>query len=110
MPTKEELEQENQELKAKLIEAEENRPKGLAGWIVKAQNNNYSGKTAGVQFRAGQAFVSDVDDEAQNRVKALCGDFGYTAEYIEDFFSAPETEQMTGSMIDMLQTPQVGIG
>lgn len=60
------------------------------GWLIETPNPDYSGVTAGVEFREGKAFIPAVPDEtetvegkkvtinrAKQKVAQLADDFGY---------------------------------
>lgn len=110
MPTNEELAKTNTELRAKIKELEEklaNQPKGLSGWIITAKNPGYKGAVCGIQFRSGRAFVPDVQG-AKAIVSQIVDDFGYKAEYLENFNYVETAQRETGgSLIDALMLPQV---
>ena len=53
---------------------------GAQGWMVTAANPDYNGKTAGVQFNGGKAFLSPAQyspEQIEVLVRTLKNDFGY---------------------------------
>jgi hypothetical protein len=89
--TKEELEQKIRQLESQIEDlqaqlAEKDamlgaRPKG-AGYLVTTPSANYSGMTAGVQFRNGQAFLPLDDPQAEKLAMVLKNDFYYSLELV----------------------------
>lgn len=63
--------------------------KGYSGWLVKTPNPTYTGVTAGVKFVGGQAFISDLEPDAEKKARALKADFGYAIARVEDFRNVP---------------------
>lgn len=102
-----ELEAENKQLKDEIKKLKADKSTGLAGWIVKSQNPKYTGETNGIQFRRGKAFVPDMPG-MDHIVNVLVGDFGYTAERVEDLAMTDMSyqDQVKSSMIDVLAVPQ----
>lgn len=77
------------------------------GWIVTCQNPKYSGKTAGVQFRAGQAFVRE-QPGSEKIISILVSDFGYTAKKVDNLEnqSLEMQESTDNNLVNVLATPQ----
>lgn len=77
------------------------------GWIVSCQNPNYSGKTAGVQFREGQAFVRE-QPGSEKTISILVSDFGYTAKKVDNLEnqSLEMQESTNNNLVNVLATPQ----
>lgn len=90
--TKDELEQkirqleaQVQDLQAQLAEKEAiltGRPKGVGGYLVTTPVATYSGVTAGVQFRQGQAFLALDDPNSERLAMRLKSDFAYNVELV----------------------------
>lgn len=74
---------------------------GRGGWVVTTKNPQYEGRTAGVMFRGGRAFIPD-GDGAAGKANALKVDFGYQVEYVEDWQGLPEAPELQRSFIDVL--------
>lgn len=97
----EELEQENQDLRAQLA----GRGGGAAGWLVSTPHPSFSGQTMNIQFRRGMAFIPDgAGNEAIAR--QMASEFGYKVEHVADFHQLPEDSPVRRSMIDMLMIPE----
>ena len=95
------------ELEAEVKRLKEMTPPGLAGWLVKTPNHQYSGQTLGIYFRSGQAFIPDGED-AERIASQMGNDLGYSVTRVEDWRQVPlaDTDQVKASMIDVLTTPQ----
>jgi len=123
MPTKLELEEVNRHLKDEIVklsieidllratnEKLESHSNSIpmAGWLITCPNVRYQGITAGYQFRNGQAFIADVEG-AEKKMKFMVSDFGYEAEYVEDWTKVimDDDRGLKGSLIDMLATQTV---
>lgn len=80
----------------------------LPGWVLKARNPNYSGVTAGFQFRKGVALVAEQEGMEQ-KIKTVCSDFGVTAEKVADLRSKVQfgNTEAAKQMIDIIGLPEV---
>ena len=100
------LQKENEALKAK-----PSGSSGMSGWLIQTKNQAYEGKTMGINFRGGRAFVrlDPKDPEQENKVARFETDFDYKVEFVEDFSKLPPVTQdgMQSSMIDVLQQPAI---
>lgn len=101
-PTVDELQKQVKELQAKL---QANR--GMTGWLIKTPNANYNGNTMGFRFRAGKAFVSDTNTDAEAIAKRMAADFGYEVERVDAFADMPQEQQtdINNNLIDQLARP-----
>jgi hypothetical protein len=72
------LQAENDELRQQ-IAARDAALSGASGggWLITSPNPRYTGVTAGVEFRAGRAFIPEGQPGAEARVRQLQLDFGY---------------------------------
>ncbi len=77
-----------------------------SGWVVTCKNPQYSGKTAGVQFREGRAFVRE-QPGSEKTISILVGDFGYTAKKVDNLEDQSEIQETTdNNLVNVLSTPQ----
>jgi hypothetical protein len=83
--TKEELVAEIQRLTDRLREQQDQinqqavtAKAGKKGWMISTPNENYTGRTAGVYFENGHAFIPEDMHDARKKVAILTGDFGYS--------------------------------
>lgn len=98
METKESLTQRVKDLEGQVRELEEQLAArdallsgtGEDGWLISCPNPKYNDVTAGVQFKAGRAFIPDRGDESAALVRLLVSDFNYRAEQM----SAKEYQAM----------------
>lgn len=76
------------------------------GWLIFAPNKGYNGRTSGIMFRNGRAYVPRVEG-MEKVVREMASDFGYTFEAVESFEALPSDmkSEMNTSMIDMLTMP-----
>lgn len=75
--------------------------KGRGGWLVETPSRLYNGLTAGIQFRAGRAFIPD-GKGAETAAKMLRDDFRYQVQYVEDWQELPVAEEVSRSFVDVL--------
>jgi hypothetical protein len=95
-----ELEQEVQSLREQLAA----KPSGRSGYLVTTPAP-FSGATAGVQFRRGQAFLPATETGKQT-AEMLATEFGYTVQFVEDWTEIDQGEQISKTLIDQLLIPE----
>jgi hypothetical protein len=90
-PTKEELSSRIAELESQLARLTEDAAQrdaiarsGERGWVITTPNPEFSGRTYGVYFEGGKAFVPEETPRAQLLVNRLQVDMGYQVEFITD--------------------------
>lgn len=103
-PTCAELQAEVEALRAEVETLRAKAQEGRAGYIVTTPNPKYSGMTAGVQFRAGRAFIP-AGEKGEALARLLVSEFEYSVQRVDDWQAAPEGEAISKSMIDMLMLP-----
>jgi hypothetical protein len=85
--TKEELIAENESLRATIKDLEQQllaknavlSSSAEPGWLISCRNTTYSGKSAGIVFVGGRAFIPESRPDAKKIVELLMSDFGYEA-------------------------------
>ena len=108
MPTNKELEaqvlemsERNEELAQRVLKMEEaqpvipsrealdlptkfrDAPEG-GGWVVRTPNKAFSGDTCGIRFVQGMAVITKETDGAENKVKLLISEYGYSAQPVAE--------------------------
>ncbi len=75
---------------------------GAAGWMILCPNPNYSDRTAGVQFRAGRAFLP-ASPKAEELATLMRNDFGYQIRYVPNWRQVDElARSMQTSFADFM--------
>ncbi len=115
--TKEELVAKIEEMSARLRELEDQIAQrdaqlqtGDEGWLISTPNPEYSGRTLGVYFEKGHAFVPKRLPEAEKLVAKLTRDMGYSATLTTQGREAQPVAEKKMSVAEKLTQPaQVGM-
>lgn len=78
---------------------------GDEGWIVSVPNPQYNGRTAGVQFEMGHAFIPKRHPDAERLLNVLTNDFGYSVTETMSGHEVPEPEGDNRRYIEKISQP-----
>lgn len=92
----------------KKVEALNAAHPALAGWLVVTPMDTFSGETAGVHFRRGQAFIPDDAPRLREQL-VIMQELGYTCQHVDDFRELPEkqADELRRSFIDIVVPVQM---
>ena len=113
--TKEELVSEIERLRAQLREKDDQIAKqnaqnraGEKGWMISTPVPDYDGRTCGILFEKGHAFIPARMPDAEHLVRVLTNDFGYSASEVEDGVEViPAPEGKKKSISEKLMSPDL---
>ena len=54
------------------------------GWVIRTPNQQFNGDTAGVRFIQGMAVISADTENAENTIKTLINEFGYSTQPVSE--------------------------
>jgi hypothetical protein len=117
MVTKEELLDEIKRLNDQLKEKDDQINKqavtakaGKKGWMISTPNEAYTGRTAGVYFENGHAFIPEDMKDARKKVAILTNDFGYSYTETMDGQEVKAPVVQKQSVFDAAASPMIRQG